>query len=384
MKLRIEKNSFIKSWQMAERNTSATSTLSVLSGIRCLADGNSIILQATDLKTSVTCRAAGVTVEEPGEVVFPIKVVGELFKKVPADTFVVDVQAGRATLTAEKSRYRFTTYPVEEFPRLPVSSAARVLFESSVGDIQRLLDEGTFSGSPNEEFPQYLGTALFQVAGTLVKVVSTDGRRLSLSVADVPQPENPEESRILLPLKGLNELKRVLGTMDDQAPVRVLVDDSQAYFQFEGVEFSIRRVDSTFPPYEKILTKNRTTWMTIDRMAFVSALERAEVVVRDFSRMVVMNLAPGGNLNISARAPEVGTAAEELDADIDGESLRIAFNARYLMEGLKALHGSLAHLCFNGPNGQMSLSRPGEENFLYVLMPITLPDEEPPAGEDAL
>jgi len=369
---------------MAERNTSATSTLSVLSGIRCLADGNSITLQATDLKTSVTCRAAGVTVEEPGEVVFPIKVVGELFKKVPADTFVVDVQAGRATLTAEKSRYRFTTYPVEEFPRLPVSSAARVLFDSSVGDIQRLLDEGTFSGSPNEEFPQYLGTALFQVAGTLVKVVSTDGRRLSLSVADVPQSENPEESRILLPLKGLNELKRVLGTMDDQAPVRVLVDDSQAYFQFEGVEFSIRRVDSTFPPYEKILTKNRTTWMTIDRMAFVSALERAEVVVRDFSRMVVMNLAPGGNLNISARAPEVGTAAEELDADIDGESLRIAFNARYLMEGLKALHGSLAHLCFNGPNGQMSLSRPGEENFLYVLMPITLPDEEPPAGEDAL
>lgn len=152
MKLRIEKNSFIKSWQMAERNTSATSTLSVLSGIRCLADGNSITLQATDLKTSVTCRAAGVTVEEPGEVVFPIKVVGELFKKVPADTFVVDVQAGRATLTAEKSRYRFTTYPVEEFPRLPVSSAARVLFDSSVGDIQRLLDEGTFSGSPNEKF----------------------------------------------------------------------------------------------------------------------------------------------------------------------------------------------------------------------------------------
>ena len=131
MKLRIEKNSFIKSWQMAERNTSTTSTLSVLSGIRCLADGNSIILQATDLKTSVTCRAAGVTVEEPGEVVFPIKVVGELFKKVPADSFIVDVQAGKANLSAGKSHYRFTTYPVEEFPKLPVSSAARLLFGKS-------------------------------------------------------------------------------------------------------------------------------------------------------------------------------------------------------------------------------------------------------------
>ena len=382
--MRIEKNAFIKSWQMAERNTSTTSTLSVLSGIRCLADGSSITLQATDLKTSVTCRAAGVTVEEPGEVVFPIKVVGELFKKVPADSFVVDVQAGKATLLAEKSRYRFTTYPVEEFPKLPVSSAARLLFDTTVGDLERLLDEGTFSGSPNEEFPQYLGTALFQVGEGTVRVVSSDGRRLSLSVADVPKGESGEENRILLPLKGLNELKRVLGTMEDQAPLRALVDDSQAYFQSDGVEFSVRRVDSSFPPYEKILTKNRTTWMTVDRMSFVSALERAELVVRDFSRMIVMNLAPGGSLRISARAPEVGTAAEELDADIDGESLRIAFNARYLLEGLKALQGSLAHLCFNGPNGQMSLSRPGEENFLYVLMPITLPEEEPVAGEDAL
>ncbi len=382
MKLRIEKNSFVKSWQMAERNTSTTSTLSVLSGIRCLADGNTITLQATDLKTSVTCRAAGVTVEEPGEVVFPIKVVGELFKKVPADSFVVEVQAGKASLTAGKSHYRFTTYPVEEFPKLPVSSSARLLFDSSVGDLSRLLDEGTFSGSPNEEFPQYLGTALFQIGEKMVRVVSTDGRRLSLSTADVV--EEGEESRILLPLKGLNELKRILGTMEDQAPVRVMADDSQAYFQSEGVEFSIRRVDSSFPPYEKILTKNKTSWMTIDRMALVSALERTEVVVRDFSRMIVMNLAPGGSLKISARAPEVGEAAEELDGDIDGESLRIAFNVRYLLEGLKALHGSLAHLSFNGPNGQMSLSRPGEENFLYVLMPITLPDEEPPAGENAL
>jgi DNA polymerase-3 subunit beta len=383
VKLRIEKNSFVKTWQMAERNTSTTSTLSVLSGIRCLADGNTTILQATDLKTSVTCRAAGVTVEEAGEVVFPIKVVGELFKKVPADSFVVDVQGGKASLVAEKSRYRFTTYPVEEFPKLPNSAAARLLFDTTVNDLARLLDEGTFSGSPNEEFPQYLGTALFQVGGGTVRVVSTDGRRLSLSTADVPTEEG-DENRILLPLKGLNELKRVLGTMEDQAPLRVLVDDSQAYFQAEGVEFSVRRVDSSFPPYEKILTKNRTSWMTIDRMAFVSALERAEVVVRDFSRMVVLNLAPGGSLKISARAPEVGEAAEELEGDIDGESLRIAFNARYLLEGLKALHGSLAHLCFNGPNGQMSLSRPGEENFLYVLMPITLPEEEPAAGEDAL
>lgn len=80
-------------------------------------------------------------------------------------------------------------------------------------------------------------------------------------------------------------------------------------------------------------------------------------------------------MTVKASAPEIGEALEEVQAEIDGDPLKVAFNVKFLLDGMRALHGNIAHMTFNGPNGQMLLSKPGEESFLYVLMPITLPPE---------
>lgn len=375
LKLNVEKSTFLKSWQMAERSTGNRSTVSILSGIKCTAEEDRVTLQATDLKTGLTCRAEGVTVDLPGEAVFPIKVVGELFKKAPGKTFRIEIREGKAQILSERSRYTFTTYAVDEFPKLPSSTEASLFCDVSAGELNRLLDEGTFAGSPNEEFPQYLSAAFFQIVEGRMCTVSTDGRRLSLSRADLDSLPGGERN-VLLPLSGLREFARILGTLEPDAPVRLLTDASQAYFQTEGMEFSIRQVESNFPPYEKILTKGRTTWITVGRAELIEVLERTDVVVRDFSKMVVLNLEPGGNLYVSGKAPNIGEANETVIADIDGEPLRIAFNVRYLLDGLKALHAEVVEMGFNGPHGQMTMTRPGEETFVYVLMPITLPETE--------
>jgi len=374
LKLLIEKNSFLKSWQMAERTTGSKSTVSILAGIRCLADETGLRLEATDLKTSLKCRAEGAEVQEPGETILPTKAMGELFKKAPGDRFSLEVTKGRATLTAGRSRYTLTVLPVEEFPLLPRSESARLFCDTTVQALSRLFEEGTFAGSPNEEFPQYLSAALLQIQEGKLKTVATDGRRLSLS--QTPLSDASGEGQLLLPLNGLRELHRLLSAVESEAPVRILEDDSQAYFQVQGVEFSIRRVDSSFPPYEKILLPERTSWMMVGRNSLEEALERANVVVRDFTKSVILQLTPGGSLKIRGQAPDIGEAREELAADIDGEPLRVAFNISYLLDGIRALRDEVVELSFNGSHGQMRMSRPGEESFLYVLMPITLSEEE--------
>lgn len=374
MKLLIEKNGFLKSWQMAERTAGSRSTVSILAGIRCLADERGLHLEATDLKTSLKCQAEGTEVQEPGEAVLPTKAMGELFKKAPGLSIALEIAEGRATLTAGRSRYTLTVLPVDEFPRLPRSENARFFCDTTVATMSRLLEEGTFAGSPNEEFPKYLSAALLQVADGKLKTVATDGRRLSLS--QTPLDVSPDQGQLLLPLNGLKELHRLLGSLDGTAPLRLLEDDSQAYFQVASMEFSVRRVDSSFPPYEKILLPNRTTWMTVGRASLEEALERANIVVRDFTKSIVFQLTPGGSLHVRGKAPDIGEAREELAADIDGEPLRVAFNISFLLEGIKALRDDVIELSFNGSHGQMRMSRPGEESFLYVLMPITLSEEE--------
>ena len=201
MKLAVNKKQFLGSWSLAERSTSAGGTVSILSSILIKASAESVILQATDIKTSVICRAAGVTVLEPGEAVFPIKMVSDLFKKAPGEEFTLDVDGGKVVLKAGRSKYNFSTYPVSEFPALPSSDEADVFCSIPAGELAKVLDEGTLAASAGEEFPLYLSSANLQIISSRLNIVSTDTRRLALSAA--PVLDGKEGESALLPMKGI-------------------------------------------------------------------------------------------------------------------------------------------------------------------------------------
>ena len=374
MKLAVNKKQFLGSWSLAERSTSAGGTVSILSSILIKASAESVILQATDIKTSVICRAAGVTVLEPGEAVFPIKMVSDLFKKAPGEEFTLDVDGGKVVLKAGRSKYNFSTYPVSEFPALPSSDEADLFCSIPAGELAKVLDEGTLAASAGEEFPLYLSSANLQIISSRLNVVSTDTRRLALSAAPVAGGREGESA--LLPMKGIKELQRILGSLTPETEVKVLFDGAQFYFKTDTLEFTVRRVESKFPPYEKILPKHSTLDVLTDRGELISALERVDVIVRDFNRMVVLDMAPESPFVLRGKAPDFGQAKEEIEAETTGEKLRIAVNSKFFLEALKVLRDPQVKLSFNGQSGHMSVRRGDGDDFLCLIAPINLSEEE--------
>lgn len=376
MRLQISKGEFMKNWQVAERSTSPKSTINSLTGVllRTSDADNTVLLEATDLKTSIKCISQGVLVEEEGEAVLPVKLVGELFKKAPTNVFTVSITDGKGTIISGRNRYKFTTYAPREFPKLPVSESASFFCSITARELLRAVSEGTVACTTGEEFPKYLGTAFFQLREGEMRVVATDGRRLSLSKC---QPvRSGENHEFLLPIAGVRELQRLLGAIDGESPIEILAESTLVFFQMGSMEFSVRRVDTSFPNYENILNPQTTTTMDIDRHELIGALERVDVIVRDFSRMVLIRLSPEGDLVLTGKAPETGAVEEILDAKIEGESLTVAFNVVFMLEGLKALYGDRVFISFNGPDGQMTMLRPGEKDFLYMAMPIKVNPNE--------
>ena len=381
MRLQISKGEFMKNWQVAERSTSPKSTINSLTGVllRTSDADNTVLLEATDLKTSIKCISQGVLVEEEGEAVLPVKLVGELFKKAPTNVFTVSITDGKGTIISGRNRYKFTTYAPREFPKLPVSESASFFCSITARELLRAVSEGTVACTTGEEFPKYLGTAFFQLREGEMRVVATDGRRLSLSKC---QPvRSGENHEFLLPIAGVRELQRLLGAIDGESPIEILAESTLVFFQMGSMEFSVRRVDTSFPNYENILNPQTTTTMDIDRHELIGALERVDVIVRDFSRMVLIRLSPEGDLVLTGKAPETGAVEEILDAKIEGESLTVAFNVVFMLEGLKALYGDRVFISFNGPDGQMTMLRPGEKDFLYMAMPIQVNPNEMLRGE---
>ena len=374
MKLAVNKKQFLGSWSLAERSTSAGGTVSILSSILIKASAESVILQATDIKTSVICRAAGITVLEPGEAVFPIKMVSDLFKKAPGEEFTLDVDGGKVVLKAGRSKYNFSTYPVSEFPALPSSDEADVFCSIPAGELAKVLDEGTLAASAGEEFPLYLSSANLQIISSRLNIVSTDTRRLALSAA--PVLDGKEGESALLPMKGIKELQRILGSLTPETEVKVLFDGAQFYFKTDTLEFTVRRVESKFPPYEKILPKHSTLDVLTDRGELISALERVDVIVRDFNRMVVLDMAPESPFVLRGKAPDFGQAKEEIEAETTGDKLRIAVNSKFFLEALKVLRDPQVKLSFNGQSGHMSVRRGDGDDFLCLIAPINLSEDE--------
>ena len=112
MKLTINKKQFLQSWSLAERSTSSSSSMNILSSVLVKASFEEVTLQATDIRTSIICSASGINVIEPGDAVFPIKMVSDLFKKAPGEEFSLTVDDGKVVLKAGRSKYNFSTYPV--------------------------------------------------------------------------------------------------------------------------------------------------------------------------------------------------------------------------------------------------------------------------------
>ncbi|MBQ7544190.1 MAG: DNA polymerase III subunit beta [Synergistaceae bacterium] len=412
MKLELERSAFLKAWQVAEKYAASKTTLDALNGIRITADNGTVTLEATDLKSSVKCRAKGAVIIEPGVAVLNASIVGNMIRKCTAKTIVIDVPSERGSLTSDGSKYRFTVIPADTFPNIPASSGAEGICSIMAADLGKLLNEGSCAASAPSDFPKYMGTCLLRTQEGSIYAVSTDGKRLARS--KMLCNNIYREDDLLLPAAALRELAKVF---TGQENVKVLADGSTVWFALEGAadysedggtdaeakpsavldgaEFSVRRVEASFPKYERILSKDYKTKMRISKTALLSALDRIAIIAKNSpAQIMAMNIAPQeegnpegniwpkGKLRITARAIELGTASDILEAEIQGDGMQIGFNVSFFQDGLKAVGSDDVIIEFSGEEEQTRFFRDEGDDFLYMLMPIRLTPQDIVSDDD--
>ena len=382
MKLELQRQNFLKAWQIAERFTDTKSAKESTSGILITAsEDGQVKLEATDLKTSVRCSAEGVNVIEPGFAVVPAMILGSMLKKSAAEDLMLEVNSERGFLNAGKSKTKFAVIAAEQFPNIPESSGAENICEVAGDSLGQLIAEGGSAASQPQDFPKYIGTCLLRTAEGRVKIVSTDGKRLSLS--QYPCENISKEEDLLLPAQAFKDLGKTLVSNYADKVVKILADGSTVWFNLEGVEFSIRLIDANFPVYERILNDTVVTSLKIKSGDLISVLERIDIIAKTTpAHIMAMFLNPNGELKITARAPERGTASESLNAEIGGESLQIGFNVGYFLDGLRILGSGDVYIEFSGEEGQTRMKRSDNDDFLYMLMPARLSAQDRIAEEE--
>jgi DNA polymerase-3 subunit beta len=309
----------------------------------------------------------------------PAKLLSDIVSRLPDGEIVLDEEAGEqlVTLTSASGRYQVRGMGAEEFPELPTVDESEVTY-LPIDLLSEGLRGSLFATSSDESKQVLTGVHIVSDADSL-EFAATDGHRLSVVHALNTEAETETETEgkisefdVTIPAKALRELERML-QMNAAAAVAVRFDQGQLVFEWENQRLTSRLLEGQYPNYRQLIPRQFSRQMTIDRRLFISALERVAVLADQRNSIVKLSInSVEQEVVVSVDAQDVGSAREAVQAQISGEDLEIAFNVKYLLEGLKVLNTSEVQMQFNTSTSPSVLTPLGGVKMTYLVMPVQI------------
>jgi DNA polymerase-3 subunit beta len=375
MELSISKRDLLRGLARTHAVADRKSSMPILSNVLLSADDGGLLrFAATDLYLAVSASAEA-SVKRGGSIALSARTLFDIVKNLPEGEVKLSVDKNHAAqLRCGKIKFRIPGMPGEDFPALPSPGEGK-LAELDASVLGQLIAHTQHSMSSDDTRPHLAGT-LFECDGSVVRMVTTDGHRLSKAEAPL---QTDASFTMLVPSKGIAELKRLIEDVrsdrsrpaEQPATLGVATSGGSAFFRGPEVMLSVKLADEAFPPYAKVIPQSHQRRAVVARELLVDSLKRISLVASDKSGGVRLTLEPG-KLEIISENPDVGEGSEELDVDYAGDKLSIGFNARYLLDALSALSDDEVALELGGELDPGVIRPVGDTGFVGVIMPMRI------------
>lgn len=362
MKIAVEREVFadLSAWVL--RSVSARATLPALGGILFEAVASELRLAGTDLELAGEGTVAA-NVEEPGKVVLPGRLLGEIARALPEGGVRIEASGGQAKIVCGPAEFTLRTLPLEDFPTLaapqgaPGGTIGAAAFAAAVSQVTR-------AASHDEARPVLTGT-LVDATAEKVTMIATDSYRLAVREIEWKGP--PEGVKRVIPARALQEAARA---SDGDGDVQVTLGESQATFEARGRRLTTRLIEGEFPNWGQLIPSELPNQLRVEREAFIEAVRRVGILAQS-GAPVRMDLSPDG-ARLGAGSQDVGEASERVEGKFEGEALTIAFNPAYLLDGLNAVEGSEVVMVMRDGLKPAVVRAPDNGGFLYLVMPVRI------------
>jgi len=358
------------------RAVSPRSTLPVLGNVLLETDAGRLRLSATDLEVGINCWI-GAKVQEEGATTVPARTFIDLVNALPPGKVDLELVVRTQTLNlrAARSEANIKGIDAQEFPivTVPDDDAQGIPIEPDV--LREAVEQVAFAAATDESRPILTGV-LAQFENQKLTLAAADGFRLSVRTVDLPDAVSDPFS-IIIPAQALTELRRVSGNQDEPIAIHVTAERNQVIFQLTDIVLVSQLIDGNFPDYRQIIPHDRNTHTVIDVAPFLKACKMAQIFARDAANISKIQVEPGsdlepGRVRVSATSAETGEDVSELDATIDGESIEIAFNVKYLIDVLSVTSTPQISLDTTSSSSPGVIRPVGGEEFTHVIMPMHL------------
>ena len=372
MKLSCLQENLSKGLGIVSRAVATRTTLPITTNVLLATDQGRLKLVATNLEIAIVTWV-GAKIEEEGAITVPSRVLGEFVNSLPNDQ--VDLKLAPATKSLEIKCARFEArisgMDAEDFPPIPeIDEGTVARIDAEV--FSRSLTRVVFAAATEDSRPVLTGVNA-DFDGKMVTLAAADGFRLSVDKIALLEPV-AESVSVIIPARALNEVNRLIGDSSDPVVITVNPAKSQVLFTMDNVRLISQLVQGNFPNYSQLIPQGHSTRTLVDAEEFLRATRAASIFARDASGIVRLQVDPGdnglGRLTISARAEEVGDDQGDIDAKVEGEEAKIAFNAKYLSDILSVLAKGEVVLETTNPSSPGLIRPGGDTDYVHVVMPM--------------
>ncbi|MEM1415369.1 MAG: DNA polymerase III subunit beta [Myxococcota bacterium] len=377
MELSIQKRELFRGLQRTHGVADRKSSMPILSNVLLTTESNDVLrLAATDLYLGVTSTVAA-SVNQPGSIAVAARTLYDIVRALPEGEITLEVGQNQAVaIRSGRIRYSIPGLPGEDFPPLPNPDGVDMTGLGAAA-LHELIALTSYSMSTDDTRPHLAGT-LFEGEGEMLRMVTTDGHRLSKAEAKAAEGA-ALAFKMLVPHKGIGELKKLLDDLKSaktpDGPVKVEVGTDaagNAFFRSPDVQLSVKLADEQFPPYSKVIPQQQDKRVVADRGRLVDSLKRISLVTSDKSGGVTLQIEDG-LVRIKSQSSDVGEGIEEVEVDYAGEGVAIGFNAKYLLDALGALPQDEVALELSGTLDPGVVKPVGEgADFVGVIMPMRI------------
>ncbi len=374
MELKISVQELSRALGRSQGIVEKKSTMPILSHVLIEAHkSGELTVSATDLDVAVQGQHQCESVVKEGKVAVPARSLFDIVKSLPeASASLRKAQNNYLEVRSGAADFRIVGLPAEDFPALPKPEKVPFV-QVDAASMLGLIERTSFAVS-SDETRYNLNGVFFETQEGKLKLVATDGHRLSLAEADSPGDFKLKKG-VILPKKGLFELKKLLSEAVEGGQEKPSAElgfvESSAIVRRAGVTLVMRLIEGMFPDYRQVIPKGGEKVLTLGRVRLLETLRRVSLIASDKSHAVKLELGKG-NLRVISQNPDLGEAKEDVTVEYQGEPLKIGFNARYLIDVLQVLGCDDVAFELADDLSPGVLRPAGEEGYTAVIMPMRI------------
>lgn len=368
MKISLSRENLLHALQTVGGVIEKRHTMPILANILFQVSQNRLTLTASDLEIETRATTELESSSGDFDITLPAIKLISIVRSLPDGlTVSLSFDEMRCELTAGRSRFKLSTLPADDFPTIDLTQV-ELTFDIAQGRLKQLIHNTTFAMA-TQDVRFYLNGMLFDINQQTLRVVATDGHRLS-TCATLLETEGLAATQAILPRKGVLELQKLVA--DNDSLIRVSFAKNYLTVQLENTVFTCKLVDGRFPDFKRVLPQHNDQLVQTDRAQLRNLLQRAAILSNDKFKGVRLALTQN-LLAVHTHNSEQDESHEDMAIDYNGTEMEIGFNVNYLLDVLNAMHEENVTLCMKDANSSCMVDTQTEScHCQHVIMPMRL------------